>query len=101
MTNRRGQRNSKAPISDSKDVMPSKDFSQMRLRYYIVRPEPNKTCVPMVALDELPTGFRLKGVPLNVTPQQIQEWDMARVGAGHRADGFIRSRLRPLSSISI
>ena len=61
--------------------MPLRDFSQMRRRYYIVRPEPNKTCVPMVALDELPAGLRLKGVPMTVTPQQIQDWDMARVGA--------------------
>ena len=61
--------------------MPSRDFSQMRHRYYIVRPEPNKTCVPMVALDELPIGLRLKGVPMTVTPQQILDWDMARVGA--------------------
>ena len=53
----------------------------MRHRYYIVRPEPNKTCVPMIALDELPPGFCLKGIPLTVTPQQINAWDMARVGA--------------------
>ncbi len=53
----------------------------MRRRYFIVRPEPNKQCVPMIALDELPPDFRLKGVPLTVNPQQINEWDMARVGA--------------------
>ena len=81
MSKRRGHRQSKAPASQGKVVMPTKDWSHMRHRYYIVRPEPNKTCVPMIALDELPPGFRLKGVPMTVTPQQIQEWDMARVGA--------------------
>ena len=35
----------------------------------------------MIALDELPAGFRLKGIPGTVTAQQINEWDMARVGA--------------------
>ena len=80
MTNRRGRRNSKTPAPNGKVMIPTKDFSQMRHRYYVVRPEPNKKCVPLVALDELPEGFRLKNVPLTVTPQQILEWDMARVG---------------------
>lgn len=81
MTNRRGRQHSKAPVPHGKVATPTMDFSQMRHRYYIVRPEPNKTCVPMIAVDELPKGFQLKGVPMTVTPQQIQEWDMARVGA--------------------
>lgn len=97
MTNRRERRHSKAPAQGGKSPMPkkdcspmpkkdcspmpTKDCSPMRHRYYIVRPEPNKTCVPMIAVDELPTGLQLKGVPTTVTLQQIQEWDMARVGA--------------------
>ena len=70
--------------------MHSTDFSHMRHRYYIVRPEPNNTCVPMIALDELPAGFRLKGIPGTVTAQQINEWDMARVGADVSLKGSFR-----------
>ena len=57
------------------------DYFHMRHRHYIVRTGPEKTCVPMIAVDELPAGLKLRGMPMTVTPQQIQEWDMARVGA--------------------
>lgn len=57
------------------------DYSHMRHRHYIVRTGSEKTCVPMIAIDELPAGLKLRGMPMTVTPQQIQEWDMTRVGA--------------------
>ena len=79
MLNNRGRRTTPAAQSNKKE-MSTEDFSQMRHRYYIVRPEPNKTCVPLIALDELPANLRIKGIPLNVTAQQIMDWDMARAG---------------------
>lgn len=104
--NRGNHRHSKAPFSNGKvavpsrddSQMPAEDYSRMHHRYYIVRPEPNKTCVPMIAVDELPRGFHLKGVPMTVTPQQIQEWDMARVGADVKLEYSFEVNFEPLVS---
>ena len=49
-------------------------------RFYIVRPEPQKAFVPLIAVDEIPSLFRLQGVPANLDPKTINDWNLARVG---------------------
>ena len=71
------------------------EMGAARPRFYIVRPEPNKKFVPLVAVDELPTLCRLQGVPLTLSAQVIEEWNMARVGDFTPYKGQYEILLRP------
>lgn len=54
----------------------------LRPQFYLVRPDPSSTIVPLIPYDELPDIFRklgLHGVPDTITTQHIHDWDMSRV----------------------
>ena len=46
--------------------------------FYIVRPD--KTFVPLIAIDEINPMFHILGVPNSLTAGNIEEWNMARCG---------------------
>ncbi|KAL9131283.1 MAG: hypothetical protein Q9217_000771 [Psora testacea] len=49
-----------------------------RPHFYIVRPD--KTFVPLIALDEISPTVRIHGVPSSLTADNIEKWNMARCG---------------------
>lgn len=49
-----------------------------RPHFYIVRPD--MTFVPLIAIDELNPMLRIHGVPPSLTIDDIEDWNMARVG---------------------
>ena len=52
----------------------------LRPRFFVVRSGPEKILVPLIAVDELPSYLRLKGVPSTLDAKTINDWNMARVG---------------------
>jgi len=47
-------------------------------RFYIVRPD--KSFVPLIPADEIDPMWRIKGIPAQLSPELIQQWNMARCG---------------------
>ena len=63
---------------DSSESEPSFSMNDPRPHFYIVRPD--KTFVPLIAIDEINPMFRIHGVPVSLTADDIEEWRMARCG---------------------
>lgn len=49
-----------------------------RPHYFLVRPD--KTAVPLIALDEIHADYHIAGVSKTLTTEEIEKWNMARVG---------------------
>ena len=71
-----GHRQVTPPHSSGSEDSDSSDYP--RPQYYIVRGD--KTCVPLIAVDEISPAIRLRGIPLSLSGDDIEEWNMARVG---------------------
>ena len=50
----------------------------VRPHYFLVRPD--KTAVPLIALDEIHADYHIAGVSKALTTEEIEKWNMARVG---------------------
>ncbi|KAG8529453.1 uncharacterized protein KY384_006090 [Bacidia gigantensis] len=71
-----GQRHSSPPESTGTEGFILSDYP--RPRFYIVRPD--KTFVPLIAVDEINPMLRLHGVPRALAIDEIDKWNLARVG---------------------
>ena len=63
---------------DSSGSESSFSLDNPRPYFYIVRPD--KTFVPLIAIDEINPMFHIRGVPTSLTADDIEEWNMARCG---------------------
>ena len=74
---------------DSLEFESSFSLDDPRPYYYIVRPD--KTLVPLIAIDEINPVFCIHGLPTSLTANDIEEWNMARCGDEiNRAKNYYR-----------
>ncbi|KAL9105035.1 MAG: hypothetical protein Q9163_000048 [Psora crenata] len=64
------------PSSSDSEISSASEYP--RPHFYVVRPD--KTFVPLIAVDEISPMVRIHGVPSSLTVETIEKWNMARCG---------------------
>ena len=65
-------------MASTVDHKAEKPHAEVCPHYFLVRPD--KTAVPLIALDELHADYEISGVPGTLKTEEIEKWNMARVG---------------------